>query len=291
MTVRKAVLPMDYIKGFEKYLLEKDRSQNTIECYIKDVKQLGGWASKSLNLQVQELAQINLTYFKRILKSSGQSLISINRKIAGINAFYRYIFEKGVITEQLVVTPFKIKKQHEFHGLESNKLWRLRTEIHRSGSKRDICILEILLNTGIRVSELVNIKISDIKMSPRKGILYILGKGEALRTVPLNKDARKAISDYLAVREESSSNYLFIGQRGVLRRNAVNLILKKYGKRVGVEISAHKLRHSLGYALIKQGKALTTIKEILGHESISTTQIYTVTTEADRQNALEEVEW
>ncbi len=100
-----------------------------------------------------------------------------------------------------------------------------------------------------------------------------------------------AIHDYIAVRPESDSDFLLIGQRGALKRNAINLILEKYGQRVGVEVTPHRLRHTLGYKLVKERTPITTIQQILGHDNIQTTNLYTVTTEQDKEYALEALEW
>ncbi len=154
-----------------------------------------------------------------------------------------------------------------------------------------ICIIEILLQTGIRVSELVNTKLNDIKISKRKGSLQVIGKGNAKRTLPLNKDARKAIEKYLEVRQNKDSEFLLIGQRGAINRNAVNLILNKYGDRVQIKVTSHMARHTLGYHLVKKQIEITTIQQILGLESLVTTNLYTRTPENDMVEALEGLEW
>lgn len=121
--------------------------------------------------------------------------------------------------------------------------------------------------------------------------MQVIGKGNDKRTLPLNKDARKAIEKYLEVRQDDGSEYLFIGQRGAIKRNAVNLILNKYGERVNIKVTPHMARHTLGYHLIKKQVEITTIQQILGHESIVTTNLYTRTPEKDMVDALEGLEW
>lgn len=149
-----------------------------------------------------------------------------------------------------------------------------------------------MLGTGLRVSELCGLRLQNIEISERKGSLRVIGKGNINRKLPLNKDVRKAIKEYLAVRPESDTDFLLIGQRGALKRNAINLILKKYGQRVMVEVTPHRVRHTLGYRLVKsKNTAITTIQQILGHDSIMTTNLYTVTTEQDKVDALEALEW
>ncbi|WP_237763048.1 tyrosine-type recombinase/integrase [Paenibacillus sp. A3] len=151
-------------------------------------------------------------------------------------------------------------------------------------------MIELLIGTGIRVSELVGIRLKDIELSDRKGTLKVFGKGNSFRTIPINKDVRKALARYIEVRPDNESEYLFIGQRGALERNAINLILKKYGDRIQVKVTPHMLRHTLGYRLVKT-IPLTTIQQILGHDNVSTTNIYTLTTQQDMETALMNIEW
>lgn len=282
---------MDYIKSFEEWLMEKGKSINTISCYLRDIKQWEGWLSNFSTDGVGEVPQIFLIHFKKFQKGTGASITTINRRLASVNTFYKFMIEKGYVNEKLKVEPYKDKDARQYKGLDEKELWKLRAEIHRSKNKLHICIFEILTNTGIRVSELVGIKLSDIKISDRKGSLTVIGKGEVKRTIPLNKIVRKAIIDYLQVRRNDDSEYLFIGQRGAIKRNAVNSILEKYGNRIGIRVTPHMARHTLGYNLVKKNIPITTIQQILGHESIITTNIYTQTPEDDMVRALEGLEW
>ncbi|MPN20839.1 Tyrosine recombinase XerD [bioreactor metagenome] len=133
-----------------------------------------------------------------------------------------------------------------------------------------ICILELLLGTGLRVSEMVNLNLNDVVFSDTKGFIRILGKGMVNRTLPVNQNVEIAIKEYLKVRKETNSNRLLIGQRGALGRGAVEIMLKNYGKKLGIDITPHMLRHTVGYRLVKKNTPMTTIQQILGHESILT---------------------
>ena len=282
---------MSYINGFEDYLKAKDKSINTISCYTRDTKAFIKWYEGRTDAGIESVIELDLVEYKKHLQSSGEAVITINRKLASINSFIKYMHQEGIINEAITVGIIKDKDKKQFKGIEDKELWRLRNEIHRSGNQMHICIIEILLQTGIRVSELVNIKLNDMKISERKGSLQVIGKGNAKRTLPLNKDARKAIEKYLEVRQDDGSEFLLIGQRGAIKRNAVNLILNKYGERVQIKITPHMARHTLGYHLVKKQIEITTIQQILGHESIVTTNLYTRTPEKDMVEALEGLEW
>jgi integrase/recombinase XerC len=228
--------------------------------------------------------------YKKHLQSTDQAILTINRKIASVNVFAQWMYKQGYIKQEIHIEAVRNKAVRQYKGLEEKDLWKLRNEIHRMGNGMHMCMIELLMGTGIRVSELVGIKLKDMEISERKGMLKVLGKGNSFRTIPMNKDVRKAITRYLEVRPQVESEYLFIGQRGALERNAVNLILNKYGNRVHVKVTPHMLRHTLGYKLVKT-TPLTTIQQILGHDHVSTTNIYTLTTQQDMVEALANIEW
>jgi site-specific recombinase XerD len=279
------------LSGFEVYLRSQERSKNTIACYIRDSKTFIGWYRNRTDCGVDKLIELDVIEYKKHLLNINESVVTANRKIASINAFCKWLFESGTIPTEVNIKAVKNRDTRQYKGLEEKDLRRLRAEIHRNRNKMHICIIEILLGTGLRVSELCNIRLRDIEISERKGLLKVIGKGNVNRSIPLNKDVRKAIKDYLAVRSVDESDFLLIGQRGALKRNAINLILEKYGKRVDVEVTPHRLRHTLGYKLVKEGTAITTIQQILGHDNIMTTNLYTVTTEQDKVEALDALEW
>lgn len=281
---------MDYIQGFEAHLRSKDRSNNTISCYLRDTVAFMAWYRGKTEYGLDKLIELDGVEYKKYLQAIDQSVVTINRKLASINVFCRWMLKQGYIREEIRIEPIRNRDVRQYKGLEDKDLWKLRNEIHRLGNRMHICMIEILIGTGVRVSELVGIRLKDIELSERMGKLRILGKGNAQRTLPMNKDVRKALTRYLEIRIESESEYLFIGQRGAFERNAVNLILNKYGDRVHVKVTPHMLRHTLGYRLVKS-TPLTTIQQILGHDHVSTTNIYTLTTEKDMAEALANIEW
>ncbi|MDD2247364.1 MAG: tyrosine-type recombinase/integrase [Proteiniphilum sp.] len=195
---------------------------------------------------------------------TNKSVVTANRKIASVNAFCKWLYENGTIPVEVYIKAVKSRDARQYKGLDERDLRKIRAEIHRNRNTMHICIIELLIGTGIRVSELCNIKLQDIDISERKGSIRVIGKGNINRTLLLNKDVRKAIHDYMAVRPENESDLLLIGQRGALKRNAINLILEKYGQRVGVEVTPHRLRHTLGYKLVKEHTPITTSSTVPG---------------------------
>lgn len=277
--------------SFQLYLRSQELSMNTVCCYMRDSKVFIAWYSTRTDCGLDKLIELDAIEYKKHLLTTNKSVVTANRKIASVNAFCKWLYENGAIPAEVYIKAVKNRDARQYKGLDERDLRKLRAEIHRNRNPLHICIIELLLGTGLRVSELCNIRLGDIDISERKGSIKVLGKGNINRTLPLNKDVRKAIHDYIAVRPESDSDYLLIGQRGALKRNAINLILEKYGQRVGVEVTPHRLRHTLGYKLVKEHTPITTIQQILGHDHIQTTNLYTVTTEQDKEDALEALEW
>jgi len=279
------------LSGFEVYLKSKEFSGNTVVCYIRDSKAFIDWYTDRTDCGFDKLIELDAIEYKKQLLKTNKSVVTANRKIASVNAFCKWLYEIGITPIEINIKAVKNRDARQYKGLDEKDLRKIRAEIHRNRNPLHICIIEVLLGTGLRVSELCGLRLQDIEISERKGSLRVIGKGNINRTLPLNKDVRKAIKDYLAVRPASDSDFLLIGQRGALKRNAINLILKKYGQRVAVEVSAHMCRHSLGYNLVKQNVPITTIQQILGHDFIQTTNLYTITTEQDKVDALEALEW
>lgn len=278
---------MNYIDKFRDDLLVKDRSDNTIDSYMIDTKQFTRFYESNTDSDVSKAIQLDLVQYKKHLLKKSYKVATINRKLVSVNTFFKYMYDNNYINSNISIDVIEDKDEKDFKGLEDKDAQKLKREIHRFGSKRDICIFELLANTGIRVTELVNIKLDHIDISERKGTLTVIGKGVVKRTLPLNLDARNAIEDYLAVRDDKGNDYLLQGQRGRMTRKGIDTLLKKYGDRLSMDVSAHKLRHTVAYRLINDGNAITTVQKILGHSDINTTLIYTQTTNKDMQDALD----
>jgi site-specific recombinase XerD len=153
-------------------------------------------------------------------------------------------------------------------------------------------MLETLANTGLRVGELAKLTLADVEITERKGLVTVRsGKGGKFRQVPLNADARRAISAYLQVRPQSIETRLFLGQReGPLTPSGVWRVVKKYGERAGLSISPHTLRHTFGTRLVRgKGVDLVTVAAMMGHESLDTTALYTQPTAEDMADAVEKL--
>ncbi len=282
----------ELLQQYQDELIRQDKSDNTIASYMLDLKSFIKWYEESTNEGIEKLIALDLKDYRGFLMANGAKVATVNRKVASINKYVEWLNVRGVLDKQLKLKQIKRSaSEQQFKGLDSKELKALRKEVHRNGNKRDIFMFELLINTGIRVSELCDIKFDSIEVSERKGTLSIIGKGMKQRTVALNKDVRDAYEDYIKARPVTSCDYLFVGQRGQLTRNGVFKTLKKYADRVGVEVSPHCLRHSLARHLLESGTDITTVQGILGHERLETTAIYTKSTQEKMNQVLETVNW
>jgi len=278
------------LKGFEVSLYRQEFSDNTVSCYIRDTKGFLNWLECE-GKHIAEVDEFLLIGYKKYLMKVNQSILSTNRKLASLNSFCKFLCSDNVLEEAISIKLIKNRDRGEYKGIQPDDLHRLREEVHNQGNKQHICILEILLATGMRVSELCNLRLSDISITETKSHIRVVGKGSINRTIPMNTDARKAIEDYMEVRPQTAQENLIIGQRGAYSRNAINLILEKYGSRLGIKVTPHNLRHSFAYKLIMNSTPITMIQDLLGHSSILTTIRYTQVTEQDKINALDGLEW
>ena len=274
------------LHGFQLYLMRMERSENTIASYLRDVVAFLQWYDDD----VKTIYEMTLIHYKRNLNQQEKSVITANRKLASVNAFCRYLYDVGILPETYTVKLTKNRDKPEYKGLPIQELHVLRESIIAEGNVMHICIIELLLATGIRVSELTGLTLTDITMSG-ENCIHVLGKGNVHRTLPLNDAATAALAEYLIVRVDAGTDHLLVGQRGPLGRGAVEIILGNYGRDLGIKVTPHMLRHSLAYQLIKSGVAMTTIQQILGHESILTTTLYTQTTAQDKTDALSMLVW
>lgn len=269
-----------YILDFIRYLEEvKNSSKNTLQAYHNDLKKLQVFLKNQNINSVAKISETNLNSYVLILEKEGLSPASVSRNIAAMKAFLLYLLKQGIITGDPSerIKPPKVQKKTR-QVLETNlvdKLLQLPNPKTKKGI-RDKAILELLYATGIKVSELITMKVSDVNIAAR----YITCKERRERTIPFGKSAKAAIQDYLAIRKDSfdrnNSDYLFLNTLGEqLSRQGLWKILKSYAKQVGfTEINPNAIRHSFAAHLIDNGADLVSVQEFLGHADITTTQLY-----------------
>lgn len=268
------------INDFEQYLLlEKKYSKNTVKSYINDLETFAYYfKSKQLKQITKEDLDKYITYLNQYLTSK-----SLARHISCLKTFYKFLMLDGYIKQNVAshLSSPKIGKNLPRILSEEEIEKLLDINLIDAYSYRNKAMLELMYSSGLRVTELINLKVNDIDFN--MNLVKIFGKGNKERLVPIGDYAMNAIDNYLKnfrsqFLKTKMTDYLFLNSRGdKMTRQAFFKIIKKQAIVVGIktEISPHTLRHSFASHLLKNGADLRTIGELLGHESISSTQIYT----------------
>ncbi len=276
-----------YKKGFTAYLqLEKSLSDNSVEAYLRDVEKLTAFLQSKNNLVAPEQVQLkDLQQFLQFITELGMTATSQARIISGLRGFYRYCLMEHISkTDPTVLLEAPKLKRALPDVLTFDEIEAIIAQIDLSKPEggRNKAILETMYSCGLRVSELVNLKISNLYTDV--GFVKVLGKGDKERLVPIGRSAvkyiniyRKDIRVHLTVKP-GNDDILFLNRRGSkLSRVMIFLMLKELVKQTGItkNISPHTLRHSFATHLVEGGADLRAVQEMLGHESITTTEIYT----------------
>jgi integrase/recombinase XerD len=276
-----------YIKQYESYLkLERGLSENTVQAYIHDVVLLEQFF-QSIKREVEALhvTTVDLQDFLEYVNQLGMSVHTQARMISGLKSFFKYLlFEELIDTDPtaLLDTPRlgrKLPDTLDFHEIEQILA---SFELSTPEGQRDRTMIEVLYSAGLRVSELINCRISNIYFDV--GFMRIVGKGNKERLVPLGKDAIKHLKIYIEeVRvhvnvQPGHENFVFLNRFGKqISRVSVFTMIKRQVQAAGIrkKVSPHTFRHSFATHLIEGGADLRAVQEMLGHESITTTEIYT----------------
>src|SRR4051794_7918657 len=227
---------MQQIERFTDELRRQEKSPNTIQSYHYDLVLFSRWleASNGEPFQADRITPTDLREYRAyLLNMERRSPATINRRLASLRTFFQWARAEGLCREIPTDAVKGIQSSpRALKSLHKKDVDRLIREVEQGGNKRDLAVLQVLRHTGIRVSELTALRTSDVTLSERKGQLVVRsGKGSKYRVVPLNADARKAASDYLAVRPKTTSDALFVGRRSEhLSARAVEKTVLKYAQ-------------------------------------------------------------
>ena len=273
------------IKGFKSYLqIERSISTNSVQAYIRDVKKFANYAIP-LDLNEFKINREDISEFLITLQNDNISARSQARIISGIKAFYKYLIIEDYIkhnpTELIESPKIGLKLPDTLSLIEIDKLIAAIDLSNKQG-ERNRAIIETLYSCGLRVSELTNLKLSNIYFN--EGYIKVIGKGDKERLAPIGVKALKYLQIYInEVRnhqtiKKGQEDFVFLNNRGAgLTRVMIFLIIQKLAEKIGLKkkISPHTFRHSFASHLIEGGADLRAVQEMLGHESITTTEIYT----------------
>ena len=276
-----------YKKGYKAYLrLEKSLSDHSVEAYLHDVTKLTQYLlSVNQEKNPAALTLKDLQAFVKWIGELGMGATTQARIISGIRSFYKYLLTEQLITidpSTLLEAPKTRRKLPDTLSFEEIELLIGAIDLSSPEGTRNKAILETMYSCGLRVSELVGLKISCLYLDI--GFIRVIGKGDKERLVPIGSDAIKCIKIYKdTVRShqsvsEKNQDILFLNRRGnALSRVMIFYIIKSLATAAGITkvISPHTFRHSFATHLVEGGADLRAVQEMLGHESITTTEIYT----------------
>lgn len=284
-----------YVNEFINYLaVERGLAQNTLESYGRDLRQFETYLHSGKMEILKDSNRNTILGYLSNLQSKGRAVSTISRNLAAIKSFYQYLVRERYLDKDPAASlesPKLEKKLPKILSIHEVEELLKQPNILLPTGLRDKAMLELLYATGIRVSELISLNISDVNLD--MGYIKCYGKGSKERIVPLGSIAAKCVQEYIAKgRPKLVRTYeepaLFVNHHGNrLTRQGFWKIIKKYAQEANItkEITPHTLRHSFATHLLENGADLRSVQEMLGHADISTTQIYTHVT----KNRLKEV--
>jgi integrase/recombinase XerD len=277
-------LKNDMVRSYVRYLkLERNYSANTLEAYQHDLQYLLDYCEKESKMPT-DLQLEDLEHFAATIHEHGVGPASQARILSGVRSFYRFLLLDGYIENdptELLESPRLGEHLPEVLSTKEVDQLEASIDLSKKEGQRNLAIIEVLFSCGLRVSELVNLKLSDLYL--QEGYIRVVGKGNKERLVPISEKAIRELGNWFYDRNEmvikpGEQDYVFLNRRGAhLTRTMILIMIKRQAVEAGIKktISPHTLRHSFATALLEGGADLRAIQSMLGHEDIGTTEIYT----------------
>ncbi|WP_069649773.1 tyrosine-type recombinase/integrase [Caloranaerobacter ferrireducens] len=297
--MKKRDLYMDkyYLDEFKKYMQNLDKTELTINTYINNIISFIEWFNDSNSdpFDPKIVTTIDIRDFKSyLINIKNAKANTVNLKIMSLKNYFSFLYSYNYIKEDISKNIKKVKIQNipEPKWINEKTFRKLRREIYRSGYKHHIVMIE-LFRHALRISEIINLKIDNIILREKGSCLLIYGKHSKYRKVPINSDCKKAIQDYLKIREKIKTNYnnlLLSERKKPYTRSAIWKIINKYSKRLGIHISPHQLRHYAIKKMVDEGVPLTVVADLVGHSGTQLiSQVYAVPSDEDKEKAVEKL--
>lgn len=284
------------VRNYQRFLkLERNYSPNTLDAYLRDIDKLLAYLKKE-NKSVLDVTLEDLQTFIATLYDIGIHPRSQCRILSGVRSFYRFLNLDGYMDDdptELMDSPQIGEHLPEVLSTDEVDMLESSIDLSKAEGQRNKAIIEVLFSCGLRVSELVNLKLSNLYIEEQ--FVRVMGKGSKERLVPISQKAIKELSYWFQDRNQlqikpGEQDYVFLNRRGShLTRVMILIMIKRQAEEAGIKktISPHTLRHSFATVLLEGGADLRAIQAMLGHESIGTTEIYThITTNQLRQEIL-----
>lgn len=292
----------EQLSDFELALRDEDWSEAAIVSYSSNVAQFGNWYTEvnRTGFEAEQITKRDVQEHRdwMLQKEKPSAAESVNRRLVSLRKFFAWLGVKrnpaSGVKGLTIIDP-------GVQAISNLELRRLRREVHIHENPRDIAIVELLCFTGIRVGELVALRLGDMEIQEPKGkrdlgsggMVIRHGKGRTCRQIPLSSGVRESLSAWLAVRPTDKGDNLFVGERGPMTNSGVWRLVRKYGDKAGIEkLRVHQLRHTVLTRLVREkGVDLAAVARISGHSSIKTLLRYAAPTKDDLERAMESLEY
>ncbi len=269
---------------FCKFLKLLDISDSTVNALTLDIRKFAKWFTLANQepWDVERVTVRDIIDFREYLRTERkQAASTINRNLSTIRKYFKWLFSKDHISVNPAMSVKEVKRQPLApQGLTRAEVRKLLREAELRNDSRAKTIMSLIVYTGARLSDAVNIEISDLMISDRSGtVFYRYGKGSKQRTVPLPLNARKALSEYIKTRPPVDNQKIFTGERGSLNNRGIQAIFEKYRALTGIDnLHCHVLRHTFSHNFLSSAGNLVQLASLLGHESLNSSAIYTKNT-------------
>lgn len=296
--VATGIVAEQIVTDFEESLVADGKAAKTLESYVGDIRAFLQWLESKGNVFGGNLKRFHVTSYRNYLVQEGYEVNTINKKVNSLQSFNQFLIDKEYLTEQIVdLKKDKVKvaagSEAEVEVFTDAEIEKLLFYIQlEEVTSRDRLIILMLLYTGVRVSELVNVKLKDIDVLAMN-LTVAWGKGGKRREVPLKNEVIEAIKEFLEGERKDNkfadSEYLILTNRSAkMDRDAVNRLLNRMEIKLSIRMHPHKFRHTFCTRLLKRGVELTTVAKLAGHASIQTTaSFYINTSQKDKREAVE----
>ena len=278
------------------FLSANDFSRHTCKAFKSDLAKFIKWF-ESANGERFDPGRVTVRdvadFREHLHRVRRQAVSTVNRALVSLRRILGHLVQAGALPANPAEGVKELKKMPTVpKGLTAAQVRKVMREVELRGDVRANAVLSVILYSGLRVSDVVGLEIEDCEIAPRSGQLICRwGKGHKQRIVPLPLEARRALSTYLERRQPSDNRKLFLGERGSLTEDGVRALCRKYSACSGVRFTPHVLRHTFAHRFLDGGGDLASLAQILGHENLNTTAIYTKKSQDELARLTEEMRY